>query len=275
MTRCDEKLMGPEPTPVVDQPDLSIVVPAFDEAERLPETISTLLGFLGERAGRSELVVVDDGSSDATAALAADLLGGRADCSLVTLGSHRGKGAAVRAGILAASGARIVFMDADLATDLEDLDRVLASLDDADVVLGSQTRPGRAGRRADQHRPRLPHRGFAGLARAVTGVPVADFQCGFKAFPRPAAKVLFEQVREPGFAFDVEVLDGRAPNGTADRRGPGALAGDGWQPHPSRQGFGDHAGVTREDPVAGRVRPAFAGGLGGNPRMIHVPGGGQ
>jgi glycosyltransferase involved in cell wall biosynthesis len=205
VTCRDEKLMGPEPTPVEDQPDLSIVVPAFDEAERLPETISTLLGLLGERAGRSELVVVDDGSSDETAALAADLLGGRADCSLVELGRHRGKGAAVRAGILASSGARIVFMDADLATDLEDLDRVLASLDDADVVLGSRRVPGSQVEGLTTAAA-LAHRGFAGLARVVTGVPVADFQCGFKAFRAPVAKVLFEQIREPGFAFDVEVL---------------------------------------------------------------------
>lgn len=197
--------MDPEPAAVVDQPDLSIVVPAFDEAERLPETISTLLGFLGERAGRSELVVVDDGSSDSTAALTADLLGGRTDCSLVVLGRHRGKGAAVRAGILASSGARIVFMDADLATDLEDMDRVLASLDDADVVLGSRRVPGSQVEGLTTPAA-LAHRGFACLARVVTGVPVADFQCGFKAFRAPTAKVLFDQIREPGFAFDVEVL---------------------------------------------------------------------
>ncbi|MCB1270101.1 MAG: glycosyltransferase [Microthrixaceae bacterium] len=189
----------------MDPPDLSIVVPAFNEAERLPETIATLLGLLDARAGRSQLVVVDDGSSDATAALAADLLGDRSDCSLVALGRHRGKGAAVRAGILVSSCDRVVFMDADLATDLEDLDRVLAALDHADVVLGSRRVQG-SRVEGQTLTAALAHRGFAGLARLVTGVPVEDFQCGFKAFRAPVAKVVFEQVREPGYAFDVEVL---------------------------------------------------------------------
>lgn len=187
------------------QPDLSVVVPAFNEAERLPETIRTLLSRLAERPGISEVVVVDDGSTDATVELARGLFEGRADCSVVELDRHQGKGAAVRAGVVHATGARIVFMDADLATDLDDLERVMFALDDADVVLGSRRV---AGSQVEGFTVigRLAHGGFTRLARLVTGVPVADFQCGFKAFRGPVAKAVFDLVEERGFAFDVEVL---------------------------------------------------------------------
>lgn len=187
------------------RPDLSVVVPAFDEAGRLPETLRTLMAFLAGRAGSSEVVVVDDGSTDATAELARELFDGRAGCSVVRLDRHQGKGAAVRAGIAHATGTRILFMDADLATDLGDLDRVVSALDDAEVALGSRRV---AGSQVEGFTAAgaLAHGGFTRLARLVTGVPVADFQCGFKAFRGPAAKAVFEHVAEPGFAFDVEVL---------------------------------------------------------------------
>lgn len=188
-----------------DRPDLSIVVPAFNEAGRLPGTIRTLLGFLAGRAGTSEVVVVDDGSSDATAELARGLLGGRSGCTVVELGHHQGKGAAVRTGVMHATGSRIVFMDADLATDLDDLERVVSALGEADVTLGSRRV---AGSQVEGFSVSgaLAHGGFSRLARLVTGVPVEDFQCGFKAFRGPVAKAVFDRVEEPGFAFDVEVL---------------------------------------------------------------------
>lgn len=185
--------------------ELSVVVPAFNEAGRLSGTISRLFELFAQRRERWELVVVDDGSSDGTAALARRLLARRPGSSLVSLGAHRGKGAAVTAGVLSCTGRRVLFMDADLATDLGDLDRVLAGLDHADVVLGSRRVPG-SRVEGQNWAAALAHRGFAGLARVLTGVPVADFQCGFKAFSASAARTIFEQVAEPGFAFDVEVL---------------------------------------------------------------------
>ncbi|MEO6628987.1 MAG: glycosyltransferase [Aquihabitans sp.] len=188
-----------------DHPALSIVVPAFNEADRLPDTLPTLLRFLAERPERTELVVVDDGSTDGTATLAREIMADSRDCTVLELQHHQGKGAAVRAGVTYACGRQIMFMDADLATDLADLDPVLAALATADIALGSRRV---AGAQVHGFSPTaaLAHRSFGLLARSVTGVPVVDFQCGFKAFRGPVAKAVFEQVREPGFAFDVEVL---------------------------------------------------------------------
>jgi glycosyltransferase involved in cell wall biosynthesis len=185
--------------------DLSIVVPAYNEVDRLPRALAELLAHLREWPGSFEIVLVDDGSSDGTAALAEELLGPVPAGRVVRLDRNRGKGAAVRAGVLQTDGARVVFMDADMATDLAFLDVVVRALADADVALGSRSVHGS---RIQDLSPvgAAAHRLFAGLARVMTGVPVRDFQCGFKAFRGDAARRLFADVVEPGYAFDVEVL---------------------------------------------------------------------
>jgi hypothetical protein len=118
---------------------------------------------------------------------------------------NQGKGAAVRSGVALASGRRIVFMDADMATDLTNLDDILGALDEAHVVVGSRAAPGSVVTGTTAGRA-VMGRVFNRWARMVTGVPVRDFQCGFKAFRAPAAKVLFSLSRVDGFAFDVDVL---------------------------------------------------------------------
>src|SRR5262245_27411471 len=151
----------------------------------------------------AEVIVVDDGSLDGTAAIAAGLLRALPGSRVIRLPWNSGKGAAIRVGVAAAAGEAIVFMDADLASDVSDLPALLAALEHAEVALGSR----RIGAGADRTRTRqLGSWAFNQIARSITDLDIADTQCGFKAFRRAEAKVLFSLSRATGFGFDVEVL---------------------------------------------------------------------
>lgn len=190
---------------VRDRPELSIIVPAFDEARRLPVSMPPLLEHLRDEGLDAELLVVDDGSNDDTVEVARSLLDGVPRSGVLRLDRHLGKGAAVRAGVAQASGRSIMFMDADLATDLRHLNPLLDSLDRAAVAIGSRSAPG-AVTNGMTPSSDAAHRSFNALARRTTGLPIMDFQCGFKAFHAPAGKLLFHLLSEPGWAFDVELL---------------------------------------------------------------------
>ena len=184
-------------------PELSIVVPAFNEATRLVRSLPKLV----ERThgGGVELIVVDDGSTDGTTEEARRLLEGVRDADVITLPVNRGKGAAVRAGVARATGRTIVFMDADLATDLDDLRSLEQALHTAHVAIGSRATAGSVTVGGTPSRA-VMGRTFNRLARTVTRLDVRDFQCGFKAFRAPAAKLLFHLSEIEGYAFDVELL---------------------------------------------------------------------
>lgn len=190
---------------VRDRPELSIVIPAFDEELRLPVAMPILLGHLRENRIDAELLLVDDGSSDATAAVAEELLAPVPRAGVLRLDRHLGKGAAVRAGVSQATGHRVMFMDADMATDLDHLEPLLERLDHTAVAIGSRSAPG-AVTNGMTPSSDATHRSFNALARRVTGLEIMDFQCGFKAFRAPAAKLLFHLLHERGWAFDVELL---------------------------------------------------------------------
>jgi glycosyltransferase involved in cell wall biosynthesis len=181
---------------------LSVVIPAYNEAERL----ATTLGALQEATTdlTTEIVVVDDGSADETSEVAAATLDPSAD-RVVRFPTNRGKGAAVRAGVLASEGDAVLYMDADLATDLRALPAFLAALDGADVVVGSRTLPDAVVRDGTRDRAAMAWV-FNGLVRIATGIEARDTQCGFKALRGPAARQLFELARCDRFAFDVEIL---------------------------------------------------------------------
>jgi hypothetical protein len=194
--------------PPATAPALSIVVPAYNEADRLDEGMGRLRQAVAAGAidpTRTELVLVDDGSTDGTGELARRMLAPMPWARVVRLDRNTGKGAAVRAGVAVARGAAIAFTDADMAIDPMQVPRFVAALADADLAIGSRVLPG-ASADADSLQRKLMGIAFNAVARRVTGVPTGDTQCGFKAFRTPAARLLFHFGTVDRFAFDVEVL---------------------------------------------------------------------
>ncbi|MCS6801641.1 MAG: glycosyltransferase family 2 protein [Chloroflexota bacterium] len=185
---------------------LSLVIPAYNEARRLPRTLAALARALAARPERCEVIVVDDGSHDGTADVvrAARLPGLR----LISYQPNRGKGYAVRTGMLSASGAIVGFMDADLSTDLAAIDTALREIAAGwDIVIGSRALPG-AQIIVPQPRYRVvATRIFNLLQVAMSGVRgYADTQCGFKMMTAAAARDIFRRARIDGFMFDIELL---------------------------------------------------------------------
>jgi hypothetical protein len=173
----------------------------FNEGERLPNTLPRLVDLACPEV---EVVLVDDGSTDDTPAM----LGPHADhphVSVLRQPQNQGKGAAIRRGVHASRGRAVVFMDADLATDVSCLETILAALEHADVAIGSRAHPDSVLHDTSRHRSRLGGR-FNQLVRSLTGLPFRDTQCGFKAFSAQAASTLFALSRVHRFAFDVELL---------------------------------------------------------------------
>lgn len=191
-------------------PPLSIVVPAFNEGSRLAAGIGRLAEAVDAGAvdpEGTEVIVVDDGSTDGTGRAAAALLGAFPHHLVVTLPQNRGKGAAVRAGVARAGGAAVAYMDADMAIHPDQLPRLTAALHDADVAIGSRADGGHGVVYATRRRT-LEGRAFNLAVNLMTGVHLPDTQCGFKAFRAPVARLLFGTTVVERFAFDMEVLAG-------------------------------------------------------------------
>ncbi|MGH9081447.1 MAG: dolichyl-phosphate beta-glucosyltransferase [Acidimicrobiales bacterium] len=189
-------------------PDLTIIVPAFNEAHRLPEGMKRFDAAVAEGAvdlEHTEVVVIDDGSTDTTTATARSLLAHLPHHRVVTVPVNQGKGAAVRTGVTLARGAYTAYMDADMAIDPQAIPLLLEGLRTNDAAIGSRALPdsmvdGTYALRA------VMGRLFNWMVTTGTGLGLHDTQCGFKAFRTPAARLLFHLVRIDRFAFDVEIL---------------------------------------------------------------------
>jgi dolichyl-phosphate beta-glucosyltransferase len=194
-------------TRLVPAPSISIVIPAYNEEARIGPTVTRVCAHLAARGGPWQVIVVDDGSRDETIAVAGAAAAGDPRVQVLAQPANRGKGAAVRAGMLAATGQRLLFSDADLATPIEELGKLEARLDaGADVAIASRALAG-SDIRVRQHPAReLMGRTFNLLVRTLLGGGIRDTQCGFKLFTRPAARDLFGRATVDGFAFDVELL---------------------------------------------------------------------
>ncbi len=197
------------------QAELSIVIPAYNEAGRLPRYLDAIRRHFDALGSEDyEVIVVDDGSRDGTPGVVRRLAAGWPQLALIEQASNRGKGAAVRAGMLAARGEVVLFADADGATPIGE-ERALreAIRAGADVAVGSR-RGGPCGPRADRPWCRdLAGRGFSRVARVYLGLQVADTQCGFKMFCRDLIPALFGPCREEGYLFDLYVLGAAARMG--------------------------------------------------------------
>jgi glycosyltransferase involved in cell wall biosynthesis len=189
---------------------LSIIIPAYDEAERLGESLKTVVAFLKKSDTDAEIIVVDDGSSDATAKIADEIFSKTPEIAARTIRyeQNRGKGYAVRTGLEASRGEIAVFSDADLSTPIEELTKLVEPIrtGEADVTFGS-----RALDRSliGTHQPWRREQGgkvFNVVVRSLTGLPFWDTQCGFKAFRMPVFSPLLPVMKIDRFGFDVEFL---------------------------------------------------------------------
>ncbi len=186
-------------------PGLSIVIPAYNEERRLPRALDEIARY-GTHLGRPlEVLVCDDGSEDGTGALVELRARQMPGLRLIAL-PHRGKGSAVRAGMLAATMPYVVFCDADLSMPIDDLDRFIEALDGGfDLAVGSREGPG-AQRYGEPARRHVMGRVFNLLVKVLVIRGLDDTQCGFKGFRRGPARDLFARQRMDGFSFDAEVL---------------------------------------------------------------------
>lgn len=188
--------------------ELSIVIPAYNEAGSIQTTLRVVCEYVRACGCTAEVIVVDDGSRDATARLVAESASAWPFLRLISNARNMGKGASVKRGMLEARGKFVFFMDADLSVPIDELGPAVAVMarDGHRILIGSRRI---AGARIERHQPRLREclgYGFTGLARGLLNPAIVDFTCGFKGFRREEARLLFSLQRCTDWAFDAEIL---------------------------------------------------------------------
>jgi glycosyltransferase involved in cell wall biosynthesis len=188
-------------------PSYSIVIPAYNESARIPATLEDVVACVRERDWTAEVIVVNDGSTDATADVVRGFARNAPEVRLIDNPGNRGKGFSVRTGMLQALGEVVMFTDADLSSPIEEAERLFAAIaSGADIAIGSRW----LGTSRQTHRQPLYRqffgRCFNAATRAVMGLPFADTQCGFKAFTRHAAQTVFQLQTIERWGFDPEIL---------------------------------------------------------------------
>ena len=188
-------------------PQLSIVIPAYNESARIGATLERVMSCVAEQGWDAEVLVVDDGSEDDTAVIVEDWMRSHPRLHMVKNPGNRGKGYSVRNGLLQAAGDVVMFTDADLSAPMEEAERLIAAIDaGADVAIGSRWMDRT---RQTIHQPLYRQffgRCFNWITRRVMGLPFKDTQCGFKAFRREAAQVIFRLQTIERWGFDPEIL---------------------------------------------------------------------
>src|SRR5690349_22335420 len=187
-------------------PELSIIIPSYNEELRLPATLERIAEYLADSGRKAEVLVVDDGSKDGTAAVAEYFRIKLPTLRVISNGVNRGKGYSVRHGMQEARGRIALFTDADLSAPIEEAGKLIDALKTCDVAIGS-----RAVDRSLITVHESPFREFAGIifnriVRLILWLPFVDTQCGFKAFRRERCKIIFEQQTIERFGFDPELL---------------------------------------------------------------------
>jgi dolichyl-phosphate beta-glucosyltransferase len=187
---------------------LSVVIPAYNEQERLKRFVPGIVEYLREKNLKFEIIVVNDGSRDHTASTARELAKTHTMLRLIDLQPNRGKGGAVKAGMLDARGQYVLFTDADQSTPITEVDKLLVKLerDGYDMAIGSRSVP-----EAEVEQPQVWYRALAGKLFGIGTklfciCGVYDTQCGFKAMRREVAQKVFSQVTSNSAIFDIEML---------------------------------------------------------------------
>ncbi len=188
----------------------SLIIPAFNEEQRIGQTLGVALDYLRVSSPQSEVIVVDDGSTDATARVVRYVFAksGGMETRLIEHAPNRGKGAAVRDGLLAATRPIALFSDADLSTPIDEAPKLLHPIEagEVDVAFGSRALDRKLIGDRQPWRREQAGRVFNLLVRAATGLPFWDTQCGFKAFRLDVCRPILQRAQTNGFGFDVELL---------------------------------------------------------------------
>lgn len=196
---------GPQTVPTVPV-DLSVVVPAFNEQRRIGHSISAMREYLDTTARTWELIVVDDGSTDGTAGVVRALVDVDPRIRTIRLRCNRGKGYAVRVGVLASRGTDVLISDADLSTPIVEVEKLWAAGQEAVAVIGSRALPGSHIEARQDRLRRLLGRLGNRYIRALAVPRIRDTQCGFKLLRGQAARALLGRTRLNGWGIDVEIL---------------------------------------------------------------------
>ncbi len=186
---------------------LSVIIPAYNEATRITATLSQLIA-CAPKIGISEIIVVDDGSTDQTSDLVAERAAQSTILQLVRMPNNQGKGAAVQTGVQNARGNHVMFLDADLSASPTAIPHAIAAIESgADIVIGTRVNDAGIDARTTQPLSRqLSGKIFSLLQRMIVGLKYTDTQCPFKLFTHSAAENLFPQIQTSGWTFDVELL---------------------------------------------------------------------
>jgi len=191
---------------ITNQPFLSIVVPAYNEEDRLRKTLPEFLKFLAASKKPVEIIFVDDGSHDNTSEVIRKSIEGLKNARLIKIPVNRGKGAAIREGMLSARGDFVIFADADNSSSIWQAEKLLQAADEKTVVIGSRYVPGsQIGIKQPLYRI-IGSRIMNLLIRIILLPAIKDTQCGFKLFPQRAVGEIFPKIRLTRFSFDLEVL---------------------------------------------------------------------
>jgi dolichyl-phosphate beta-glucosyltransferase len=189
------------------QPHLSIVVPAYNEEARIGASLARMLAYFDAQPYAYEILVVDDGSTDGTRAVVEQKRGEHANVQFLHYDGNRGKGYAVRHGMVRATGNFVLFSDADLATPIEEVEKLFAAVQDGkEIAIASRDLPESQLTRRQSWFREMGGKLFNRCVQFLAVPGIHDTQCGFKLFSRAAAQNIFSRCQIDNFSFDVEVL---------------------------------------------------------------------